>query len=101
MKKGDLVAIRFDDLLTMGIITGRSNGGREYSFIFTNKRDIMKDALPSSRFVRIRSSSPFMNLCNVDWDTVDGVTNNDRRKLRKWINMADTKPTTWYICGTR
>ncbi len=93
MKKGDLVAVRFDDLLTIGVITGRCDGGREHSFIFTNDNDIMKDALPRSRFVRIRSSSPFTNLCNVDWDNIDGVTPDDRRKLRKWITVADSRPT--------
>ena len=86
MKTGDLVAIRFDDDMVLGIITGWTHG--EHTFIYASGKTIITNNLPRTRFVqvRVRDGAPsFTSLCMVDWDSIEGQTPADRTKLRKWI----------------
>ena len=92
MEIGDLVAIRFDDDVALGMIMSPPNRVNQFEFVYVTRRCLVHDALPKSRFVQVRvSGGSFENLCDTDWNFIVGRTSEDCIKLRKWIAKADGK----------
>lgn len=99
MKIGDLVAIRFDDSIHIGILTGRDYNGNGYRFIHPDGRSMYENDLPRSRFIPlqlIRSPMGF-NLCDIDWHEVTVSNCDDAKKLFAWTRHKDGPTPTRII----
>lgn len=92
VRQGDLVVVRFDNSLRVGIVTGRRGGGR-LSFVYAERARpheksregrLFTSALPRTRFLRARAIGGVGNLCDLTPGTVWPADDADRAKLEKW-----------------
>ncbi len=92
IQAGDLVVVRFDNSLRVGIVTGRSRPGW-LSFIYAEKaRPYEKSkegrlhttSLPRTRFLMVFAGGGVGNLCNLAANTVWLANDKDRQKLERW-----------------
>lgn len=87
MRIGDLVAIRFDGALEIGLLTGTWNARRsEKTFLYSDGNRFATGNLPRSRFIELqtRASRTMENLLDLTWDTVEARYSDDDAKLNKW-----------------
>lgn len=94
MRTGDLVAIRFDGQLAIGVLTGTWQTGAERTFLYPDGKRFATGNLPRSRFIELQSKPlrSVENLLDLTWEGVEARYSDDDAKLKKWIDAASPCP---------
>jgi len=95
MKQGDLVVVRFDDALSLGMILGMNArihiSKSEHAFVYVSGKEIRTSVLPRSRFIQVKCLETFSNIRDVDFSSIISAKTIDASKLSKWIKLTTTE----------